>query len=83
MYINKCIYYLYYSPLVYIDPVHANLATLLVQLFQDSLNEYTYAADIAGLKYNLNTTAYGVTVSNKYRALDKEEYLMIIRDNFC
>lgn len=53
------------SPLVYIDPVHANLATLLVQLFQDSLNEYTYAADIAGLKYNLNTTAYGITLSVK------------------
>ena len=48
---------------MYIDPLNANLSTLLVQLFRDSLNEYAYAAEIAGLKYNLNSTAYGITVS--------------------
>ncbi|XP_045188841.2 insulin-degrading enzyme-like [Mercenaria mercenaria] len=53
------------SPLVYIDPLHTNMAVLFVQLFQDSLNEYAYDAELAGLKYNLNSTAYGVTLSVK------------------
>ena len=52
-----------FSPLVYIDPLHANLATMLTSLFRDSLNEYAYAAEIAGLKYNLSSTAYGINVS--------------------
>lgn len=53
------------SPLVYIDPLHANLATMLTSLFRDSLNEYAYAAEIAGLKYNLSSTAYGINLSAK------------------
>lgn len=55
--------FLFSSPLVYIDPLHTNLAVLFVQLFRDSLNEYAYDADLAGLKYNLNSTAYGISVS--------------------
>jgi len=36
---------------------------LFVQLFRDALNEYAYNAEIAGLGYSLNSTAYGVSVS--------------------
>ena len=54
--------FFFFSPLVYIDPLHANLATMLANLFRDSLNEYAYAAEIAGLKYSLSSTAYGINV---------------------
>lgn len=53
------------SPLVYIDPLHTNLSVMFVQLFRDSLNEYAYDAELAGLRYNLNSTAYGVSLSLK------------------
>ena len=41
------------SPYAYIDPLHANMNSLFVELFKDSLNEYAYDAAIAGLIYNL------------------------------
>ncbi|WAR20847.1 IDE-like protein [Mya arenaria] len=50
------------SPLAYLDPLHANMAVMFVQLFKDALNEYAYNAEIAGLKYNFNSTAYGVAM---------------------
>ncbi|XP_052772336.1 insulin-degrading enzyme-like [Mya arenaria] len=53
------------SPLAYLDPLHANMAVMFVQLFKDALNEYAYNAEIAGLKYNFNSTAYGVALSVK------------------
>lgn len=36
---------------------------MFVQLFRDALNQYTYAAEIAGLKYELSNTKYGLIVS--------------------
>lgn len=36
---------------------------MFVQLFRDALNEYAYAAEIAGLKWNLTNTKYGLIVS--------------------
>ena len=50
------------SPYAYIDPLHANLNTLFVELFKDALNEYAYAAEIAGLGYNLSCSLYGISV---------------------
>lgn len=35
---------------------------MFVQLFRDSLNEYAYAADLAGLQWELNNSKYGITV---------------------
>lgn len=35
---------------------------MLVQLFRDSLNEYAYAAELAGLKWELVNTKYGLIV---------------------
>ena len=32
------------------------------ELLKDALNEYTYAADLAGLGYDLNSTIYGLIV---------------------
>lgn len=50
------------SPYAYIDPLHANMNTLFVELFKDALNEYAYAAEIAGLGYNLSCSLYGISV---------------------
>ena len=50
------------SPYAYIDPLHANMNSLFVELFKDSLNEYAYDAAIAGLRYNLANSAYGIEV---------------------
>lgn len=36
--------------------------TLFVELFKDALNEYAYAAEIAGLGYNLSCSLYGISV---------------------
>jgi len=51
------------NPLAYFDPVHVNMTNLFVELLRDSLTEYSYAAELAGLKYNINPTNYGLTVS--------------------
>ena len=38
---------------------------LLSSLFHDALNEYTYAAELAGLGYHLSNTKYGLELSVK------------------
>ncbi|KAJ8935785.1 hypothetical protein NQ314_012635 [Rhamnusium bicolor] len=48
------------SPLAYLDPLNCNLTHMLVQLFRDALNEYAYAAELAGLKWELINTKYGL-----------------------
>ena len=39
------------------------MARLFVELLKDSLNEYAYAAEIAGIDYRLENTMYGIFVS--------------------
>lgn len=48
------------SPLAYLDPLHYNMNNLFVQLVKDSLNEYAYAAELAGLSYCLRSTKIGI-----------------------
>lgn len=45
------------------DPLHCNMAYLYLELLKDSLNEYAYAAELAGLNYDLQNTVYGMYVS--------------------
>ena len=45
------------------DPLNCNLTYIFVLLFRDALNEYAYAADIVGLKWELTNSKYGMTVS--------------------
>lgn len=52
-----------YSPFAYVDPLHCNMAYLYLELLKDSLNEYAYAAELAGLNYDLQNTVYGMYVS--------------------
>lgn len=51
------------SPIVYSNPLNCNLTHLFVQLFKDHLNEYLYAADLAGLRLTVANTTYGINVS--------------------
>ncbi|KAL8568009.1 hypothetical protein ACOMHN_029184 [Nucella lapillus] len=62
---KACISFDFISPYAYIDPLHANMNTMFVELFKDSLNEYAYAAEIAGLGYNLVCSLYGITLEVK------------------
>lgn len=55
--------YFLYSPFAYVDPLHCNMAYLYLELLKDSLNEYAYAAELAGLNYDLQNTVYGMYVS--------------------
>ncbi|KAF7268841.1 hypothetical protein GWI33_018185 [Rhynchophorus ferrugineus] len=48
------------SPMAYFDPLNCNLLHMFVQLFRDSLNEYVYSAELAGLKWDLINTKYGL-----------------------
>lgn len=48
-----------------VDPVHTNMTKLFVFAFRDALNEYTYAAEIAGLYYTLENTLYGLSLCVK------------------
>ncbi|XP_058795185.1 insulin-degrading enzyme isoform X2 [Phymastichus coffea] len=50
------------SPLAYIDPMSSNMTYMFAQLFKDSLNEYAYNADLAGLKWELNNSKYGLSL---------------------
>lgn len=50
------------SPMAYLDPLNCNLTHMFVQLFRDELNEYAYAAELAGLKWELINTKYGLIV---------------------
>jgi len=53
------------SPIGYLDPHHANLTYMFTMLLKDELNEYVYAAELAGLGYSLSNTKSGITLSVK------------------
>jgi insulysin len=50
-------------PLAYHDPHHVNLTYMFVELLKDDLNEYTYAAELAGLYYGLGNSKVGFTLT--------------------
>jgi len=53
------------SPIAYSDPHHANLTYMFAMLFKDEMNEYVYAAELAGLGYSLANTKSGITLAVK------------------
>ena len=50
------------SPLAYLDPLNCTMTYLFVELLKDSLAEYDYDAAIAGLKWKILNTEYGLMV---------------------
>ena len=53
------------------------MAHLFVELLKDSLNEYAYAAEIAGVSYKLENTMYGIYVSDWLSILREAESCQI------
>uniref|UniRef100_A0A674PH63 Insulin-degrading enzyme n=1 Tax=Takifugu rubripes TaxID=31033 RepID=A0A674PH63_TAKRU len=62
---KACLNFEFFSPFAYVDPLHCNMAYLYLELLKDSLNEYAYAAELAGLNYDLQNTVYGMHLSVK------------------
>ncbi|ESO09969.1 hypothetical protein HELRODRAFT_109371 [Helobdella robusta] len=52
-----------FSSSSYSDPLSANLTFMYGQMLKDILNEYLYAAELSGVKYDLNCNAYGLQIS--------------------
>ncbi|XP_018347273.1 PREDICTED: insulin-degrading enzyme-like [Trachymyrmex septentrionalis] len=53
----------FFSPFVSMGPLSYNYTNIFADLFRDSLDEYTYATDLAGLRWELNNFKYGITLS--------------------
>jgi len=51
------------SPLCNMSPSSAVISQVFVELVQDSLDEYAYNAEIAGLRYDLDSNSVGVHVT--------------------
>jgi len=62
---KTCISLVLRSPLAYSSPHHANLTYMFAMLFKDELNEFVYAAELAGLGYSLANTTSGISLSIK------------------
>ncbi|KAG5874566.1 hypothetical protein JTB14_019568 [Gonioctena quinquepunctata] len=65
------------SPLAYLDPLNCNLTHMLVQLFRDALNEYAYAAELAGLKWELINTKYGLILG--IGGYNSKQYILLTK----
>lgn len=50
------------NPIVYSDPLNCNLTHLFVQLFKDSLTEFLYSAELAGLRLTVSNTTSGISL---------------------
>ncbi|XP_011065104.1 PREDICTED: insulin-degrading enzyme-like [Acromyrmex echinatior] len=53
----------FFIPFAHVDPLSCNFTYMFINLFRESLNEYTYAANLAGLQWELNSFKYGITLS--------------------
>ncbi|KAM3955202.1 insulin degrading metalloproteinase [Aphomia sociella] len=51
------------SPLAYADPLNCNLTSVWVLLLRDSLQQFAYAAELAGLRWSIGNAKYGLSVT--------------------
>ncbi|XP_068625858.1 insulin-degrading enzyme [Battus philenor] len=51
------------SPLAYSDPKYCNLTSVWVLLLRDGLQQFAYAAELAGLRWNITNAKYGLSVT--------------------
>ncbi|KAJ8705714.1 hypothetical protein PYW08_012760 [Mythimna loreyi] len=51
------------SPLAYDDPLSCNLTSVWVLLLRDSLQQFAYAAELAGLRWSIGNAKYGISVT--------------------
>ncbi|XP_052006839.1 insulin-degrading enzyme isoform X2 [Xyrauchen texanus] len=50
---KACLNFEFFSRYLYADPLHCNMTYLFLKLLKDDLREYTYAARLAGLIYDI------------------------------
>ncbi|XP_071638924.1 insulin-degrading enzyme-like [Temnothorax longispinosus] len=50
------------SPFAYMDPFSSNLTQMFVCLLRESLKKYTYIANLAGIKWQITGTKYGINL---------------------
>lgn len=50
------------NPIVYSDPLNCNLTHLFVQLLKDSMTEFLYSAELAGLQLSVSNTTNGISM---------------------
>nr|POE87489.1 a-factor-processing enzyme [Quercus suber] len=78
--VNLC----FRSPVAGLTPYTSTLSTLFKELVEDSLDEYSYDAEIAGLVYGISTHSQGIDVTiNGYNdkiAVLLEKVLISMRD---
>lgn len=53
-----------YSPLPYTDPLNCNLTSVWVLVLRDGLQQFAYAAELAGLRWSIGNAKYGLSVSS-------------------
>nr|WBY50760.1 insulin degradation protein [Helicoverpa armigera] len=51
------------SPLAYMDPLSCNLTSVWMLLLRDSLQQFAYAAELAGLRWSIGNAKYGISVT--------------------
>ncbi|XP_026333644.1 insulin-degrading enzyme, partial [Hyposmocoma kahamanoa] len=51
------------SPLSYSDPLNCNLTSVWVLVLRDSLQQFAYAAELAGLRWSIGNAKYGLSVT--------------------
>ncbi|XP_026744064.1 insulin-degrading enzyme [Trichoplusia ni] len=51
------------SPLAYSDPLSCNLTSVWVLLLRDSLQQFAYAAELAGLRWSIGNAKHGISVT--------------------
>ncbi|CAG9789778.1 unnamed protein product [Diatraea saccharalis] len=51
------------SPLAYSDPLSCNLTSVWVLLLRDGLQQFAYAAELAGLRWSLGNAKYGLSIT--------------------
>lgn len=54
------------TPIAYASPRSAVLATLFTKMLMESLNQYVYAAHVAGLTFNVSDTVTGFEVRTTF-----------------
>ncbi|XP_064631223.1 insulin-degrading enzyme-like isoform X2 [Lineus longissimus] len=70
-----CVCMVLSSPMAFMDPGSVNHLYMYTQLFKDALNEYAYAASLAGLNYSLDTSAYGILLS--VRGYNDKQHILL------
>ncbi|XP_074502935.1 insulin-degrading enzyme isoform X2 [Sebastes fasciatus] len=72
---KACLNFEFFSRYIYTDPLHCNMTYLLLRLLKDDLNEYSYAARLAGLGYGIASGMNAILLSVKGYS-DKQNILL-------